>query len=128
MGLMLFMGMACSNGQAPVAPSNPQADLPVWSIDVNGSSYQVGPADLIGDRLLAAVKPGTNMTVAQLRVYFAVNITKATFPVPKYWCMVYPIIYATIAAQPASAVLSWVVTMESKGYDVPDGPPPAPLC
>ena len=126
MGLMLFMGMACSNGQAPVAPSNPQTNLPVWTVDLNGTAYEVGPADLIGDRLLAVVVPGTDMTVAELRIYFAVNITKATFPYSRYWCMVYPFIYGAIAAQPDAEVLRWVEVMESNGYDVPNGPPPSP--
>ena len=127
-GLLMCMSLACSGGSGPVAPDNPSAELPSWQMNIDGTDYEVGPADLYGNRSLAAVDPGTDMTPDELRVYFAVNITQVNFP-PFMWCMIYKFyIFPVMAAQPDEDVLGWVEVMEGNGYDVPNGPPPAPIC
>ncbi len=127
-GLLMFLSLACSGPSAPTAPSTPTADLPSWVINVDGSDYEVGPGDLLSDRYAAAVEPGTDMTPDELRIYFAVNITKANFP-RFLWCLVYKYyIYPVMLAQPDEEVLRWVEVMEGNGYDVPNAPPPPPIC
>ena len=126
LGLMLFMGMACSSGSEPTSPAL-VSDLPSWQINVDGQDYNVGLGDLMGDRMVTAVTPGTNMTVAELKVYLAVYIVKLTFS-PAYWCPAYRIFYPVMASQTDAKIWYYVNLMESKGYDVPNGPPPAPIC
>jgi len=129
---LCFAFFACA---APTAPPVPSDTLPTWTIEGTGDpnvdgvvygpsvlldeSLPAGPYVLPSDRTSQAVNPGTDMTVAELKLYFSVNIVKATFPSKYYWCMVWPIIYGTISAQPDYVVLSWVVIMENAGFDVP---------
>ncbi|HEX9746368.1 MAG TPA: hypothetical protein VGB30_13160 [bacterium] len=128
LSFMLFVGMACSGSSAPVAPDNSIADLPSWTVNVDGQDYDLSLGDLLdNDRTLAFVDPGTDMTADQIKVYFAVNLTMGMFP-PNYWCAVYQITISTLRAQPDSAAYSWVATFEAAGYDIPNGPPPDPLC
>ena len=79
------------------------------------------------------VKPGTTMSAADLRVYYAVNFTQANFPI-LYWdryCGTYKIFKAFFDKQTDAYMFSMVTTQESHGFDVPDkgtGVPPAPIC
>ena len=131
LGLLLVVGVACSGAPAPVAPSSPSADLPSWSLTLDGVEHVYGlPME---DRNAQAVKPGTTMSAAELRIYFAVGIVND----PSYgwptWarCPVYKSFITQFNKQSDATIMSWVVTMEANGYDVPDkgpGVPPKPIC
>ena len=126
--MLALMAMSCSDGNSPAVPDQPTADLPVWTINYEGQDYETGPGDLLGDRVLAAVDPGTDMTADELRLYFAVNITQESFP--GFWeCTIFKYyLYPLLQTVPDDEIMSWVVVMEGQGYDVPNGPPPPPIC
>ena len=126
--MLMLVSMSCSGSSAPTMPDEPVADLPSWNISVDGEDYVVGPADLLGDRQLADVDPGTDMTADELRMYFAVNITETNFP--GFWaCVIFKFyLYPLLQQQPDEVMFGWVEIMEASGYDVPNGPPPDPLC
>ena len=132
-GLLLVLSVACSGQSAPSAPASPSADLPSWSMTMDGVEHSYGLASLSDNRSAAVVKPGTTMSAAELRVYFAVNIVNdPSYGWPSWYkCPVYKAIYAVMLKQSDATVRSWVVTMEANGYDVPDkgpGVPPKPIC
>lgn len=127
--LVVLLVVGCKNTTQPTAPTV-QADLPTWTITVDAVDYTIGPADLMRDRMAQVVDPGTDMTTAELRVYFAVNIVKTNFP-PFYQCAVYKIFYSVMLAQTDQFIWRMVQTMEYNGYDVPNkgpGVPPPPIC
>ncbi|HEX9746367.1 MAG TPA: hypothetical protein VGB30_13155 [bacterium] len=124
---MLFIGIACSGNTGPIAPEKSSDTLPSWTIDVDGESFVISLEALKSARTLADVDPGTDMTPAEIRQYFAVYLTTSMFP-PAWWCPVYGITLTTLQAQPDSEVWSWVDKFESSGYDIPNGPPPDPPC
>ena len=126
--MLALIAMSCSGGTSPTAPSNPTADLPNWTINYEGQDYIVGPGDLMEDRTLAAVDPGSDMVPDELRMYFAVNITQTNFP--GFWeCTIFKFyLYPLLVTVPDEEVMSWVDVMEAEGYDVPNGPPPPPIC
>jgi len=109
---LLFV-MSCSNISNNSITPNDKPDIPVISTETG--DFPLVPADY---RSAQAVTPGTDMTVAQLKVYFTTNLIKANFP-QFYWKLVCPFFKAAVYAQSDATVLSWVVTMESNGYDVP---------
>jgi len=99
---LLFLFTSCSG--SPVVPVEKPAPVDI-SVIYEGRSAQ-------------AVVPGTDMTVGQLKCYFTTNCIKATFP-KFYWKLVCPFFKVVIYAQPDADVLSWVVTTEANGVDVP---------
>ena len=116
--LSIALITGCGSASTPVAPD-------VDSFHANGLDILI-----TGDRVLAAVVPGTNMSANELRVYFAVNMTKASF-IWYFWCPVYKQFMVTFNGLPDATIYSWVTVMESNGYDVPNkgnGIPPAPIC
>ncbi len=127
--MMVLICMGCSGTSAPTTPKDTTADLPSWNISFEGQVYNVGPADLLGERQLAdPVEPGTDMTADELRVYFSWNITMDVFPDP-HWCVIYSFyMLPTLQGMPDATMFQWVVMMEGQGYDVPNGPPPTPPC
>jgi hypothetical protein len=133
LGLLLFVSVACSGQSAPSAPSNPSADLPSWSMKVDGVDYNFSMSDILQGRQTASVKPGTNMSPSELRVFYAVMFTSTNFP-KAYWdryCQTYKLFYAFFVAHSDAYMLNMVVVQESHGFDVPDkgpGVPPAPIC
>ena len=134
-GLVLILSVACSSNSVPTAPENPSAGLPSYAINIDGRDYQAGVGDLLRDRVAAAVVPGTDMTPDELRQYFAVNIVYKLFPVwlgGGYWaycrCYGYWALMESFALETDEEILSWVEDMEAAGYDVPNGPPPDPIC
>ncbi len=127
--MLVLLCMSCSGNSAPTTPDYQEADLPSWTFNIDGQEYVAGPGDLLNDRQLAeVVDPGTDMTPDELRVYFAVNITGETFP-GFIQCTVYKFyMYPMMETIPDQGILAWVVVMEAQGYDVPNGPPPDPIC
>jgi hypothetical protein len=123
--LLLLLG--CSQ-TTPTTPGC--ATLPTFVISLDNIDRSVDMGLLMDDRSAQAVVWGTNMTAAQLRQYFAVNIVND----PSYgwpaWakCPIYKIMMNTFKQQSDATVFSWVVTMETNGYDVPNAPPPKAIC
>lgn len=109
---LLFV-MSCSNLSNNSITPNDTPDIPVISTEIG--DFPLVPADY---RSAQAVTPGTDMTVGQLKCYFTTNCIKATFP-KFYWKLVCPFFKVVIYAQPDADVLSWVVTTEANGVDVP---------
>ena len=126
--MLALLAMSCSGGTSPAVPNIQTADLPVWTISYEGQDYDTGPGDLLDDRQLAAVDPGTDMTPDELRLYFAVNITHESFP--GFWeCTIFKFyLYPLLMTVSDEEIMGWVDVMEGQGYDVPNGPPPPPIC
>jgi hypothetical protein len=101
---------------------------------VGGIQYDFGMADLFrGKRVLDYVKPGTTMTAADLRVYYAVNFVQTNFPKNPFdkYCATYKAFKAFFDGKTDAYMFGMVTLQESKGYDVPDkgtGVPPPPIC
>jgi len=128
-GLALaLMSFGCSGSSAPNMPDNNSAELPSWNFSVDGDLYYVDMDELLDGRQLAsAVEPGTDMTAAELRVYFGVIITTEYFP-QYLWHVVYNYyVMPVLLAEPDEEVFRWVEVFEINGVDVPNGPPPPPL-
>jgi len=126
--VLALLVMSCSGGTTPTAPDSTIADLPTWTINYEGSDYIVGPGDLMSDRTLAVVDPGTDMTPDEIRLYFAVNITQTNFP--GFWeCTIFKYyMYPMLQTVPDEEIMAWVDVIEGEGFDVPNGPPPPPIC
>lgn len=103
---LLFVA-SCSSAPSPVTPDK------TAPIDISV---------MLENRTAQAVVPGTDMTVAQLKCYFTKNIVMSTFPYPKYWKLVCPIIKGVIYSQSDATVLSWVVKMETDPKNPTDCP------
>ena len=126
--MLVLVSMSCSGSSAPTVPSEPVADLPSWNISVDGQDYVVGPGDLLNDRQVAEVDPGTDMVADELRMYFAVNITQTNFP--GFWeCVIFKFyLYPLLQQQPDEVMFSWVDMLEASGTDVPQSLTVGPIC
>lgn len=102
--------------------------VPSWEITVDGVDYEFSIACLMTvDRRGQGVDPGTDMTPDELRVYFANEMTMASFP-EFWWCPVYKYFKAALDNESDFIMNFLVYIMELNGFDVPNRPAPVPIC
>lgn len=84
-------------------------------------AIRTGKAKAYGvNECVTPVVPGTNMSDAALRDYFAYHINETNFGNAWYTCSIFPLMQNMMAFQSATVLAEWVNVMETQGpCDVP---------
>jgi hypothetical protein len=125
-----FVLTACGS-TSPTVPVERHDAMVIATIAYEGVEYTATMDTIVRDiRSCQAIKPGTNMTVAQMKVWLAVQCAKSPdFPAWIPDCLLYKMFYAQIKNSTDATMYAAVADYEAKGYDWPDTPPaPTPLC
>ena len=121
---ILFFSACAGTSTAPTQPGLTNDIQTEWTVTYDNQIFNLALSDLsvvpVNHRKLNVVFPGSDMTAAQLRDYFAKAIVYTVVHPKAYQCPVYGIFYQSWLTIPDATVLSYVAMVEATGTDVPN--------